>query len=157
MTVPGRARVTVNQKILVLLLDYAKYADRDDALPQTTQWGMSEALRVRRSHVTLALQSLERQALVVNRTTRIVGGARRKKAYSLTPLGYARAQETCALLKSMPVRIFDADDTEVVLAHATERIGGAYDLTDLLLCLRPDGVLDPRPLASPPASGTCLR
>lgn len=143
----GRVRVTVNQKILVHLLDYAWSADRGDAPHATTQSGIAEALRARRSHVTAALQALRERGLVEDRTTRVVGGARRKKAYALTPLGYARARETRAFLESMPVQLLD-DGAEVALRHVPERLGRGVDLRDLLPCLRPDGVLDPTRLAA---------
>ncbi len=152
MAIPGtgRVKVTVNQKILVHLLDFARFADRYDAPPEVTQQGMADALRVRRSHVTLALQALGHRGLIVDRTMRIVGGSRRKKAYFLTPYGYERAREARADLAAMPV-ILDADGTEIALGRAHERLG-AHDLRDLLPWLRPDGVLDPRPLAPFPAS-----
>lgn len=146
----GRVKVTVNQKVLVHLLDFARW-DRDDAPEATTQQGIAGALRVRRSHVTVALQGLARQGLVTDRTTRIIGGARRKKAYALTPLGYRCALETRGHLASMPVHLLD-DGAEIALARVPERLGRPIDLRDLLPWLRPDGVLDPRPFASPPPS-----
>lgn len=146
----GRVRVTLNQKVLVHLLAYARRPDGEDAPPQVTQQGIADALRVRRSHVTLALHVLAERALVEDRTSRIVGGARRKKAYALTPLGYERALETRAFLASMPIQML-GDGTEVPLARLAARLGGACEWKDLLPLLRPDGALDPRALA-PPAS-----
>jgi len=142
----GRVRVTVNQKVLVHLLSYARWTDRGDAPAPVTQQGIADALRVRRSHVTLALQGLAERGLVEYRTARVVGGARRKKAYVLTPLGYERAQETRGLLASLPVRLLD-DGSEVALARVPERLGGDLTFAELLARLRPDGALDPRPWA----------
>ena len=141
----GRVRVTMNQKVLVHLLSYARWIDRGDAPCQVTQQGIADALRVRRSHVTLALQGLTERALVEHRTMRVVGAARRKKAYALTPLGYERAQETRGLLASLPIHMLD-DGSEVPLARVPERLGGGLTLADLLAHVRPDGGLDPRPL-----------
>ena len=147
MAASGRVRVTLNQKILVHLLDYAWGGDRRDAPAATTQQGIADTLRVRRSHVTLALHALRERGLVEDRTTRIVGGRRRKKAYALTPLGYQRAREARAFLESLPVQLLD-DGTEIALSRVPERLGRAIDLTELLPWLRPDGVLDPRPWAA---------
>ena len=97
---PGRMRVTVQHRILVHLLGYTRVADRFDAPREVTQQGIADVLRVRRSHVTLALQTLRERHLVEDRIARIVGGARRKKAYALTPLGYERAQEARAWIAS---------------------------------------------------------
>ena len=146
----GRVRVTVNEKILVHLLDYARTEDRVDAPRETTQQGIADALRARRSHVTLALHTLRERSLVVDRTTRIVGGTRRKKAYCLTPLGYERARETRARLASLPVHLLD-DGTDIALGSVPARLGWPIDLADLLPHVRPDGGLDPRLLAAPPA------
>jgi DNA-binding MarR family transcriptional regulator len=129
--------VTVNQRILVHLLGHVRWVDRGDAPPQVTQQGIADALRVRRSHVTLALQALAQKGLVEYRTTRVVGGARRKKAYGLTPIGYERARETRALLASMPIRLPDA-----ALARGPEPVR-ASEIADLLPHFRP--------LAAPPA------
>lgn len=148
MAAPGRVRVTLNQKILVHLLAYAWVEEGRDAPPGTTQQGIAEVLRARRSHVTLALHALRERGLVEDRTTRIAGGRRRKKAYALTPLGYQRAQEARAFLASLPVQLPD-EDAEIALARVPERLGRAMDLRDLLPCLRPDGVLDPRGLRTP--------
>ncbi|HEV8594421.1 MAG TPA: hypothetical protein VGR51_02715, partial [Thermoplasmata archaeon] len=112
--------------------------------------GIADTLRVRRSHVTLALQTMARHGLVSDRTARILGGRRRKKSYSLTPLGYERALETRGFLAAMPVQLLD-DGTEIALARVAERIGRTVELRELLPWLRPDGVLDPRPLAPKPA------
>ena len=87
------ARVTVNQRILVHLLGYVRAAEFAAVPPAVTQQGIADLLRVRRSHVSLALQALHRRGLVEGRTARVLGGVRRKKTYALTPLGYARARE----------------------------------------------------------------
>lgn len=132
--------MTLNQKVLVHLVPFAKYADRRDAPAVITQQGMADALRVRRSHVTLALQSLASHGLVTFDTMRIAGGARRKKAYFLTPHGYERARETEAFLAAMPV-VLDGG-MEIALGRAHEKFGDAYRMQDLLAYLRSDGVLD---------------
>ncbi len=77
---------------------------------------------------------------------RQTSGARRKKAYVLTPLGYERAQETRGLLASLPVRLLE-DGSEVALARVPECLGGDLTFAELLARLRPDGALDPRPWA----------
>jgi DNA-binding MarR family transcriptional regulator len=143
----GRVKVTLNQKVLVHLLPLARYADRRDAPVSITQQGIADFLRVRRSHVTLALQSLTNHGLVRYDTMRIAGSTRRKKAYFLTPHGYERARETEAFLAAMPV-VLDGDGTEIAFGRAPERFGEGYTVRDLLAYLRSDGVLDP-----PPATG----
>ncbi len=137
----GRVKVTLNQKVLVYLVEFAKHAGRVDAPVAITQQGIADALRVRRSHVTLALQALGSHSLVTFDTMRIAGGARRKKAYFLTPHGYERARETEAFLAAMPV-VLPGDGTRIALGRAQERFGDAYRLRDLLGYIRSDGVLD---------------
>ena len=138
----GRVKVTLSQKVLVHLVPFSKYADRMDAPVTITQQGIADVLRVRRSHVTLALQTLASQRLVTFDTMRIAGGTRRKKAYFLTPYGYERARETEAFLAAMPV-VLPGDGTMIALGRAHERFGDAYRLRDLLGYLRSDGVLEP--------------
>jgi len=137
----GRVKVTLNQKVLVYLVPFTRYADRMDVPVTITQQGIADALRVRRSHVTLALQSLANRGLVSFHTMRIAGETRRKKAYFLTPHGYERARETEAFLAAMPV-VLDADGTEIAFGRAHEKFGNAYTVRELLAYLRSDGVLD---------------
>lgn len=97
----GHVRLTVGERVLVHLLGYIRFADRKIAPPAVTQQGIAEALSVRRSHVTVALQGLAGRGLVDVQTARIQDAARRKKAYFLTPAGYARAMETKARVESL--------------------------------------------------------
>lgn len=138
----GRVKVTLNQKVLVHLVPFARFADRFDAPATITQQGIADSLRVRRSHVTLALQSLATHGLVTFDTMRIAGSTRRKKAYFLTPFGYERARETEAFLAAMPV-VLTGDGTRIALGRAHEKLGEGYRLRDLLAYLRSDGMLDP--------------
>ncbi len=104
MRMPGDGGVTVNQRILVHLLDFTRAAERFDAPVGVTQQGIADALGVRRSHVTIALQALGQRGLVDFRVARVANSPRRKKAYSLTPLGYMRAHEARAWIASLEHR-----------------------------------------------------
>lgn len=138
----GRVRVTLNQKVLVHLLPYVKYADRMAAPVAISQQGIADALHVRRSHVALVLQSLGNQGLIWDETVRISGEARRRKAYFLTPHGYERARETEAFLPGLPV-LLHGEGPEISFGRALEKLGGNGSVRDLLAYLKSDGVLDP--------------
>lgn len=143
----GRVKVTLNQKVLVHLVPYAKYADQRNAPALITQQGMADALRVRRSHVALALQSLARHGLIWDATVRIAGQTRRRKAYFLTPHGYERARETEAFLANLPVLV-NGEGPEIAFGRVHEQLGGGKSVRDLLAYLRSDGVLDRPPTTS---------
>lgn len=130
--------VTLPEKVLVHLLPYARDEDRDEALPAQTQQGIATALRARRSHVTQTLHALRRRGEVEERTVRVAGGRRRRKAYWPTPLGFAKGVEARDRLAAMPVLV-DGDGAPVPLGQVAGRLGG---LRDALAFLRPDGVLD---------------
>jgi DNA-binding transcriptional ArsR family regulator len=87
----SRTQPCLADRILVLLQDFVRHNERPQAPPEMTQNGLAALLGVRRSHVSQSLKTLRGRGYVEERTTRIRGELRRKKAYFITPTGYRRA------------------------------------------------------------------
>lgn len=84
--------VTVEQAVLLHLLDCVKFAEQDTVPLETTQAGISHALGVRRSHVAQSLDAAIGQGNAEEHLSRVKGEKRKRKCYFLTPKGLAQAK-----------------------------------------------------------------
>ena len=108
------ARITVNQKILVHLVEYVRYQDRPEVPKEITQHGISEVVGARRSHISLALSTLRERGLVEERTVRVTDEVRRRKGYFLTAKGYETAKDLVARFLARTVRIESSEGVKDV-------------------------------------------
>ena len=139
----GGFRITVNDKILVHLFDYARYQERPEMPREVTQQGIAETVNARRSHVSLALSTLRERGLVEERTVRVTDEVRRRKGYSLTSKGYEAAKKLVESYYERTVRIEDAGGVkEVRVSELPEILGEKYYLVDVLCCTNREGTLD---------------
>jgi len=139
----GGFRITVNDKILVHLFDYARYQERPEMPREVTQQGIAETVNARRSHVSLALSTLRERGLVEERTVRVTDEVRRRKGYSLTSKGYEAAKKLVESCQDRTVRIEDAGGVkEIRVSELPEILGETYYLVDILCCTNREGTLD---------------
>ena len=139
----GGSRITVNQKILVHLVEYARFEDRPEAPREVTQQGISEVLGARRSHVSLALSTLRERGLVEERTVRVTDEVRRRKGYFLTSKGYETAKDLVRMFLARTVRVESSKGVkEVKVSDLPEVLGDKYYLVDVLCCINREGTLD---------------
>ncbi len=142
-TPEGNFRVTVNQKILVHLLEFVRFQEKPEVPRELTQQGIAEVVNARRSHVSLALSTLKERGLVEERTTRVIDEVRRKKAYSLTSKGYEMSKKLVGDFMSRMVRVEDSKGVkEVRIENLQEVVGDKYYLVDVLCCINREGTLD---------------
>jgi hypothetical protein len=139
----GTFRITVNDKILVHLLEYTRYNDRPEVPREITQQGISEIVGARRSHVSLALSTLRERTLVEEKTVRVTDEVRRRKGYFLTSKGFETAKGLAEKYQTFKVRIEEAGGVkEAMISELPQLLGEKYYLVDVLCCLNKDGTLD---------------
>jgi DNA-binding MarR family transcriptional regulator len=139
----GAFRITVNDKILVHLLEYTRYNDRPEVPREITQQGISEIVGARRSHVSLALSTLRERSLVEEKTVRVTDEVRRRKGYFLTSKGFETAKGLAEKYQMFKVRIEEAGGVkEAMISELPQLLGEKYYLVDVLCCLNKDGTLD---------------
>ena len=85
--------VTVEEAILVHLLDYKRYFKEDTVPMKMTQAGISRALGVRRSHISTSLDNAKQKETIEESMAHIKGETRRRKCYFLTESGISIAKE----------------------------------------------------------------
>ncbi len=142
-TPEGNFRVTVNQKILIHLLEFVRFQEKPEVPRELTQQGIAEVVNARRSHVSLALSTLKERGLVDERTTRVIDEVRRKKAYALTSKGYEMSKKLVGEFKSRVVRVEDSKGVkEVRIENLQEVLNDKYYLVDVLCCINREGTLD---------------
>ena len=86
--------ITVEEAILVHLLGYRRYFGEGTVPIEMSQAGISQAIGIRRSHVSSSLDTAKEKGNVDERLAHVKGEARRRKCYSLTERGMVLARET---------------------------------------------------------------
>ncbi|MFQ5909369.1 MAG: ATP-binding protein [Thermoplasmata archaeon] len=135
------AKLTVNDKLLLHLLDYRKV--RIDFPPDITQAGMASAVGVRRSHIPRAVKRLEEEGAIVEKRERIHGAGRRLKMYFLTERGYSRAAMIRKRVGRRRIRVQSSTgETELPISEASTLYEMSF--TRILANLGSGDVLDVR-------------
>jgi tetratricopeptide (TPR) repeat protein/DNA-binding MarR family transcriptional regulator len=79
--------LTVEDAILLQLLEYARCSPEDSVPMELTQAGISRSLGVRRSHISISLDAALGRGTVEEHLSRVRGEKRRRKCYFLTVAG----------------------------------------------------------------------
>jgi tetratricopeptide (TPR) repeat protein len=85
--------LTVEEAILLHLLDHVKHTPDSDVPMDMTQAGISRSLGVRRSHVSTSLDFAKNRGTLEEHLSRVRGEKRKRKCYFLTPMGLASSRE----------------------------------------------------------------
>ncbi len=139
----GVEQLKVEDRILLHLYNYIRFADDYEVPSAMSQKGIGEAVWIAWSNVPRAMKRLREQDLVDERTTRVKGEFRKKKVYVLTPQGFARAQELREELGHRRVTVRrGGEDREMDFASVPEHVGFKVPYLELLRGIDEDGVLD---------------
>ncbi|MGA1793028.1 MAG: hypothetical protein ACMUHM_03665 [Thermoplasmatota archaeon] len=102
-------RVTVENRILLLLLDHIREQDSYSVPQAVTQGGMSDILSVRQNNLSRELQSLTTRGLLVSRSAHITGHQRRRKVYFLSQKGIEEVNGLAKELRKLFIIVRDQD------------------------------------------------
>src|SRR5512136_1390160 len=83
--------LTVSERILFHLSGYIKFEDKYEVPFDVTQDGISQACSISRAHAAIELKKLKATGVVDEKLSHVRRGKSRRKVYSLTPLGKAKA------------------------------------------------------------------
>ena len=139
-----RRILTTKEKIQLYLLENRSSADDHEAPEDITQTGISEGIGILPSHFRQYMKPLLEEELVAERSSRISGGKRRRKVYSLEKEGIVQGKRLKDSLMEEEVRFFDLDGrisegkvSEIVVS------AGNVSLVQLVNELERSEVLDP--------------
>ena len=74
--------LTVEDAVLIHLLDYIKFSPEDSVPLELTQAGISRAIGIRRSHISISLDSALGKGLVDENLSRVRGEKRKRKCWT---------------------------------------------------------------------------
>lgn len=100
-------RVTVSDKIMLLLLEYTRYRGELQAPPDITQEGIADRLEIIRSAIPRAVGSLIEKRWVEEYLAHIEGLTRRRKVYALTDRGLLKSREMLEDIGSIEIDVED--------------------------------------------------
>lgn len=125
-------------------MDYQTSAKDYEVPLEITQTGISTGVGIRPSHFTQYVKPLLTDDLVEERSSRVKGGKRRRKVYSLTDDGILAATKLRNVLLEERVKYFDLDGeiTEGRVSDIVESVGN-ISLVQLSDELKRSEVLDP--------------
>jgi ATP/maltotriose-dependent transcriptional regulator MalT len=133
----------VEDRILLHLHNYIRFADDYEVPRAMSQKGIGEAIWIAWSNVPRAMKKLREQDLVDERTARVKGEFRKKKVYLLTPQGFAKAQELREDLGRRRVTVRRAgEERDMAFAEVPEHVGFKVPYLELLRGIDEEGVLD---------------
>jgi DNA-binding MarR family transcriptional regulator len=139
--------VTVNERLLLHLRDFALPRYRENVPPHVTQEGIADALGIRPNHVPRAVRRLVEEGAVEELTSHVTGFARRRKAYFLTERGVSIADGVLRRLSAVAVDV-EAEGVSrkrMTFQDAQYYLPGKPNLTALLRSIGDDGVVRMEP------------
>ena len=101
----GHIRFTVEERILLHLLDFTRYRNKIEVPIAITQQGISQCIRIERKHLPRSLKAMHGKNLLEERTTHVKNKPQRMKTYYLTLNGEAKASELKEGIMDFTIRI----------------------------------------------------
>jgi ATP/maltotriose-dependent transcriptional regulator MalT/DNA-binding MarR family transcriptional regulator len=139
----GIEQVKVEDRIMLHLHGYIRFADDFEVPKAMAQRGIGEAIWIAWSNVPRAMKRLVAGGLVEERTSRVKGEFRKKKIYVLTPQGFARAKELKEDLGTRRVKLMKGGNAnEMAFADVPEVAGPKVPYLELLRGIGEDGTID---------------
>jgi hypothetical protein len=140
----GRYRFTIEDRILLHLLDFTKWRDKIDIPLNVTQEGISRGVGVKKKHVPRSLRKMIEKDLLLERTTHVISKPQRMKTYHLTFKGEERARRLRNHVKSITIKVMGGSHNvkEMAIADLGDMLKDSFSLAEVLTHISDDGVLD---------------
>jgi hypothetical protein len=140
----GHIRFTVEERILLHLLDFTRYRNKIEVPIAITQQGISQCIRIERKHIPRSLKAMHEKNLLVERTTHVKNKPQRMKTYYLTLNGEAKASELKEGIMDFTIRIKDEKGKikEKTISEVEKLLQGLYTLAEVLSCVLHEGVFN---------------
>lgn len=134
-------RFTVEERILLHLLDYVRLKNEVE-LPQTlTQEGIAGGVAIQRKHVPRALKGMEEKEQIEERMAHVSGKSQRMKTYHLSPSGEKSARRIRVHARELQITVKEGAGTrDCCIADFRKACNEAYTLAEVLSYVSLDGV-----------------
>ena len=140
----------MKERILLHLIEYAKYVDELEVPSAITQEGIARETGIDVPHFTQYVRPLIQEGLVRERTAHVKGVRRRRKVYDLTGAGTMATLKVRDKLKSETVRVRDAGGVrEATVSQVLQDLVGKASLLRVLRDAAEFGIVDIAALSEP--------
>lgn len=142
--------LTVNEKILLHLLESHRSQNLREAPISITQKGIAENVNIRWNHVPRAMHSLKKQGYITEDMSHIEGKTRRQKAYFLTDEGLLFAKNLRERILGWDVflRRSDGQVAKLKLSRVNSQLKTKFTPLTLYMSLKDDDIIDEKGLIS---------
>jgi hypothetical protein len=137
-------RFTVEERILLHLLDFTRYRNKIEAPLAITQEGISQCIRVERKHIPRSLKAMHEKNLIEERKIHVTNKPQRMKTYHLTLHGEGKASELKEGIMDLIIKIRDEKGhiKEKTISDVEKLIKGLYTLAEVLSCVQSESVFN---------------
>lgn len=144
MDVTNELRFTVEERILLHLLDYIFYRSKIEVPKSITQEGISNNIRIQRKHLPRSLKNLLEKNLIQEKTSHVIGKKQRMKTYYLTNNGEAKAYEIKKCISDLKVYIRDKNGNLKIcsIEDVKNQKNELNNLAEIVSCIGKDGIIE---------------
>lgn len=146
-------RFTVEERILIHLLDFTTYRSKIEVSQSITQEGISQSILVQRKHLPRCLKIMKEKNLIQEKITHVIGKKQRMKTYHLTSYGEEKAYNLKKYIINCTIRVRDTRRRlkDTTINDLAPIVKGSYSLAEILSYANSDGVIDlTRPIIKQP-------
>lgn len=139
-----RLRFTIEDRILLHLLDFIKWRDEIEVPPNITQLGISYGVGIKKKHLPRSLKVMIEKNLISERTTHVTGKTQRMKTYFLTIKGEEKARKLRSHVKDIKIKVSDGTTNikEMVIKDLGNLLKDTYSLAEVLSHISSEGIFD---------------
>jgi DNA-binding MarR family transcriptional regulator len=140
----GRFRFTIEERILLHLLDFVKYRNEIEVPSSITQGGIAEGIGIKKKHVPRSLKAMIEKDLLTERTTHVKGKPQRMKTYFLTLNGEERARRLRNHVKDITIKVKEGDREikELAIRDLGNILRDSYTLAQIVSHVSSDGIFN---------------
>ncbi len=137
--------LTVQDKIIVHLAAYQRYAEEFECPEEVSQAGIAVAIGKSRAHTTLELKALRGAEMVAERVSHVKGAKSKRKVYNLTAEGIQLVQNLRRMVEGLDVKLEIGDEiSKMTGREAVNELttrSGLSELEGMVLVLGAEGVI----------------
>jgi DNA-binding MarR family transcriptional regulator len=140
----SKIHITVEERLLLHLLDYSKYEDAYDVPISLSQEGIAKAINIRRNDVSRTIKNIINKGWVDVRLGHVEGVGRRRKVYFLTPSGYTNALKIKDAILELEVPIVEKDGKDRLrIKDINQFFNIKYSIIEMVNIVNKLGKFDP--------------
>lgn len=140
-----KVSLTVEEKILLHLLDYLKFRDQNWDVPfDVTQEGIASSVGIARCNVSRAMKKILEKGFIEERVAHVKDSERRRKVYFITSQGLESAQHTRQYLENLKIGFRDLDGNlkQLKLQEIKNYLDSKPKFLEILKHMSSNGIVD---------------